>query len=71
MLDAARQAFLAALARMQADDLADWAKTNPNQFFSTLLKLIPEAELRGEQAALADISDVPVNEAEWTRRAGD
>jgi hypothetical protein len=69
MLDSARKAFLAALARLQPSDLADWGKSNPNQFFSILLKLIPEAELRGDPD-VADVSDVPISEAEWASRAG-
>ncbi|HXQ09848.1 MAG TPA: hypothetical protein VN805_02495 [Caulobacteraceae bacterium] len=67
MLDSVRQVFLAALAAMEPKDLADWGKANPNQFFATLLKLIPESELRG--ADVADVSETPLSEEEWARRA--
>jgi hypothetical protein len=69
MLDIARQAFMAALEAINPNDLAEWGKTNPNQFFTILLKLIPEGELRGED--FADVTDTPLSEAEWASRAGE
>jgi hypothetical protein len=66
MLDSARQLFQAALAQIEPKDLADWAKANPSQFFATLLKLIPESELDGVE--LADVSDTPMSESEWSAR---
>jgi len=69
MLDSVRQAFLDALEAMEPNDLADWGKANPNQFFTTLLKLIPESELRGVD--LAEVSEQPISEAEWASRARD
>jgi hypothetical protein len=69
MLDVARQAFMAALVAINPNDLAVWGKTNPNQFFTILLKLIPEGELRGQD--FADVSDTPLSEAEWVSLAGE
>jgi hypothetical protein len=66
MIDSVRQAFLAALAAMEPNDLVTWGKAHPNQFFALLLKLIPESELRG--ADFADVSDTPIDEGEWTAR---
>ena len=68
-LDIARQAFRAALEAIDPNDLAEWGKANPNQFFTILLKLIPEAELRGDD--FADVSDTPLSEAEWARHNGE
>jgi hypothetical protein len=66
MIDIARQVFLAALAQIEPKDLVAWGKANPTQFFATLLKLIPEDELRG--ADFADVSDTPMSESEWKER---
>jgi hypothetical protein len=68
MLDIARQAFRAALEAIDPNDLAEWGKANPNQFFTILLKLIPEGELGGK--VVGEFSDTPLSDAEWTSRAG-
>jgi hypothetical protein len=69
MIESVREAFLAALAEMKPEDLSGWGKANPNQFFATLLKLIPETELRGVD--FAEVSETPISEAEWASRARD
>ncbi len=69
LIDIARHMFLAALAQIEPKDLVAWGKANPHQFFATLLKLIPEDELRAADVAdVADVSDTPMSQSEWTAR---
>jgi hypothetical protein len=68
MAAAARDAFQVAFDELGgAKALAAWARDNQTQFYTMFLKLIPPSAESG--AVLAEVSEAPLSEREWSARA--
>jgi hypothetical protein len=70
MASVARNAFQAAFEAIGgAEGLAEWARANRTQFYTMFLKLVPASAETG--APLAEVSEAPLSEREWSERAQD